>query len=244
MIMNNIQEWLSDNNRSYQAGIALYNQYKTSNKHDKFFSSVSNPEPGGIHFNLLITQLQNISRKLKQNPSLVKGKSLEVKKLDPSIKAPKASQHEAKRPRVVDNPLVDVKELPEDLQEKYFENKNLVKERSRVHAEMSNLPEDKKYNQERKEKAAEVLKLDNAIAGNWKAIDTWWKKKQEGEKAPEKQKDAVKEALEKKKRVGLLKNYINREQKKMEKDPSREKEGNKKIRDWEQELEKLENELR
>lgn len=244
MIMNNIQHWLSDDKRNYQDGLALYNQYKTSAKHDKFFNSVSNPDPGGIHFNMLTTQLQNISRKLKQNPSLIKGKSLEVKKLSPTIKAAKLSDEEAKRPRVVDNPLVDVKELPEHLKEKYFENKNLIKERSKVHAEMRNLPDDKKNDADRKKLAGQVLNLDKKMADNWKAIDTWWKQRQEGEKEPAKQKDVVKEALEKKKRVGLLKNYINREQKKIEKDPAREKEGKKKIDAWEQELEKLENELK
>lgn len=244
MIMNNIQHWLSDDKRNYQDGLVLYNQYKTSAKHDKFFNSVSNPDPGGIHFNLLTTQLQNISRKLKQNPSLIKGKALEVKKLSPTIKAERLGDQEAKRPRVVDNPLVDVKELPEHLQEKYFENKNLIKERSKAHAEMSNLPDDKKNDADRKKLAGQVLNLDKKMADNWKAIDTWWKQRQEGEKAPAKQKDAVKEALEKKKRVGLLKNYINREQKKIEKDPTREKEGKKKIASWEKELEKLENDLK
>jgi len=60
--MNEAEKWLKSG-RDYQSGIAIYNRFKISNKHDAFFSQVNDASSGTLHHQMLVIQIQKISRK-------------------------------------------------------------------------------------------------------------------------------------------------------------------------------------
>lgn len=236
MVLAEIKAWLAEPKKSYSKGLEFYNQYKKNNNKDKFFASVENPELGSMHFNLLVTQVRNIHRKLSQNPKLIKSKPIEIKKLSPVIKA---GDKKKSKPTIVDNPLVDVKELPPQLQEKYFENKQLVKDIMMKRQEMTDLGEGSDVNDARKTLANKICELDDKKAANWKAIDTWWneKKNPQQPQQPETEAKKVKKDL---RRIENLKIYIPRDTKKMQANPDKADEYKSKIENYKKELTQLE----
>jgi len=135
-------------------------------------------------------------------------------------KLDKLAEYEAKRPRIVDNPEVDVKELPDNLKELYFQNKELVKERGVLHLKAKDTSI---VTEAREELIAKLTEIDNQINANWKTIDTWWQEKQAGSnnetKLPIKNpvtakeinalEDVEKRTILKQKRIKANKRYIN-----------------------------------
>jgi len=89
---------------------------------------------------------------------------------DLSDKVDEIGSKTSKRPHIVDNPEVDVKELPDNLAKMYYANKDMIKNRGIYH-EKAKLA---KTVEERKELIAKVAELDTAIADNWLVIDSWW----------------------------------------------------------------------
>jgi hypothetical protein len=81
------------------------------------------------------------------------------------------------RPKFNTNDYVDPNLLPDNLREKFEQNRKITKEIGVLHAQMSAVPEGGENNQERKQLADKIVKWENVRDENWKAIDTWWKEK-------------------------------------------------------------------
>jgi hypothetical protein len=243
MSVNQIQTWLQNPDRDYATGLNLYNSYKINNKYDAFFAQVTAPHPNSMHFKILLDKIKDINRKLLANPSLVKPEPITVKPINTDELKKKYNQRskaiEPKRPTIVDNPLVDVKELPANLQKLYFENKDLVVKRAGQHEKMRLLDPSPKFNAERKVLAQEIIQFDNTIAANWLEIDTWWKGHTTIKAEKNSQKDIVMETLAKKRKVENLKIYIAREEKKIAADPEQELKLRPRIDGWKKELNEL-----
>ena len=238
---NEVTGWLNSPNRSYADGVALYNKYKKDSKFDEYFAQVRNAAEGDMHLQLLKVRLQKIERIINNNPSLVKpeapgAKPIMVKAIDTSRIQPSKKAQEFKRPIVVENPLVDVKELPAELQVKYHENKDITRLANAKHEAIKKLPIDKAFDKDRKELALQLTELDNKRAENWKAIDTWWANR---EKTPANQKPADPNFQEKLNRINNLRNYIRRSEVESKNKPEKKKINDKKIANWKKELDEL-----
>lgn len=219
-------QWLNDPERTFAEGLEIYKANNGMDKNYEFFHNATNPMPGGLHFNLLIDRLRVLSRKQTSQPD----------QTDKVIKAvgPAISVQRIKYPgklKIVANDLVDVKELPENLQKLYFANKDLVKTISGAHAALKSA----KTDDERSKQMTIALEAEEKKYANWRAIDTWWKENKEG-----KQPTALTE--NKAKRQETVRKAILRAKKEIKDgnlSPKQKKAREEKIATWNQELKDL-----
>jgi hypothetical protein len=213
--MNDLLSWLADPNRGYPDGLALYQKY-TKNKDVDFFRAAGDPQPKSMHFRMLVQKLQNVTRILAENPTLIP--KPDPYKVDSRTVAPitnrplkvEREQRQIQKPvRIVDNPLVEITALPAALQQKYLQNKELYKEIAGTHAAMKEAEND----EQRKGFYSELQRLEAQHASNWQEIDAWWKENQEGSIPKTKTaivKDPIQDAVERVKRVAVIQSYLRR----------------------------------
>lgn len=163
--MNKATHWLQDPSRNYQDGVTIYKEVYGMDKQYAFFANASNPQPGGLHFNLLTEKIKVAERRIANAlPDT-------DEPLTPSPTIRVAPIKFEKGVRIVDNNLVDVTMLPPELQQKFFRNKDLMKELAGEHAAMKSASTD----------AIRAVHFENCKAlewekdTNWKEIDSWWK---------------------------------------------------------------------
>jgi len=173
--MNKATQWLKDTGRDFAAGMAIYKEVFGMDKHYDFFSKAKNPQPGGLHFNILIEKVRVCERRIvtttpePETKSMAKAPDINIKPIKP-----------AKGIRIVDNHTVEVSLLPKELQELFFRNKQIMKELAGSHGEMKSTTDDST-----RAKALELCKdLEQEKDKNWKAIDAWWE--ENGQKAGQK----------------------------------------------------------
>jgi hypothetical protein len=163
--MNKATQWLKDSGRDFSAGMAIYKEVFGMDKHYDFFSKAKNPQPGGLHFNILIEKVRVCERRIVNTTPEPETKS-EAKAPDINIKPIKP----VKGIRIVDNHTVEVSLLPKELQELFFRNKQIMKELAGSHGEMKSATDDAA-----RAKSLELCKdLEQEKDNNWSAIDTWW----------------------------------------------------------------------
>ena len=237
-MLNKIAHWLQNPERSFEDGLKIYHDYKVDTKLDKLFAA-ENPEPKSLPFTILHQKVETIYRKLVANPSLIKHGPIAVSQIDTEQLKKKFAEHnaklESKRPTIVENPLVDVKELPDDLKKLYFENKEKAKLRAGMHTQMAKLSEDESANEDRKKLAEDICQLDDEIADNWKIIDTWWTDRKNNKVTTAE----AKSLMDKVKRINNLNNYINRANAEIAKNPKLKEDREAKINKWQEELDSL-----
>lgn len=162
--MNKATKWLSDSSRTYAEGLKIYVEAFGTDDRYHFFSGVSDASMGSLHFNLLEEKMHKAARILPA-----------VDELPPSTKAStfKVAAVRSSKPgkvRIVDNPLVEVTQLPETHQKMYFDNKRLTIE---IAAEHSRLKSD--ITRDARAECLEKLKqLEASRRKNWEKIDAWW----------------------------------------------------------------------
>jgi hypothetical protein len=217
---------------------------------------VDTPEPDSMQFKMLVQRIGEISRKLEQNPNLIKADPITVKPVNIDELKKKSGQRisgiDPKRPRVVDNPFIEASKLPADLQKLYFENKSLTKEIGQLHQELKAVPKGDKFNNKRKELAQKITSKDDKRAANWKEIDTWWvqhelktdEQKQEFAQKKEEMLISFREAKVIFNRIETLKINIQREEKRCKTSPILKEKYAAKIDDWKKELVELEEKVK
>lgn len=164
--MNKAGQWLADPQRVYADGLRLYAEVFGTDKQYDFFAGASNPEIGTLHFNLLEEKMRRAARMLpaEQETSVPEVKTpVRAKSAKPSFSNPDQIH-------IVDNPLVEVTQLPEKLQKLFFDNKRMTIELAAAHAELKTATSD----DARKELLARAKSLEKTRASNWKVIDQWW----------------------------------------------------------------------
>lgn len=192
--MNKATQWLNNPDRKYQDGVLIYKEVFGMDKQYAFFANVSDPKPGGLHFNLLTEKIRVAERRIGNAlPDPVET----MKEVNPEIRVKPIKQDQSTR--FVDNHLVEVTSLPAELQEKFFRNKQIMKELSGEHIEMKAAADD-----EARATHLEMCKeLEQEKDANWKLIDDWWKEngqkaeKQDGQKAEETNADQRMETVRK-----------------------------------------------
>lgn len=204
-----INKWLS-NPADYDAGLKLYHETKINTKLDAFFAQGD----GATQRNILRQKLSAIAGKLRANPRLVKSLGSvpdSIKPLvrkTPAINARRSADpsNRTPKPRIFDTPdNVDIKDLPPYLQEKWRNNKRLYKEQTRLHAEMQNAESDDL----RADKRADLLKVQEALTEGWKLIDDYLQ-------SPDSSTNDKSKGAKLEHRRDLLKEYIRRDQKKLD----------------------------
>jgi hypothetical protein len=255
MNLQEIKTWLDNPNREYAIGLSIYNDYKPSRKFDDFFN-VQNPHPESMQFKMLTQRVREIYRKIQQSPGLLKADPITVKPINIDDLKKKSGQRVnplgSDRPRIVTNPLVEVSQLPEELQQSYFENKNLTREIGVLHTELKAVPKDSKFNDKRKALAETITKKDDARAENWEKIDIWWKgnklatdqQKQDFDDKKEELKVSIQEAKIIFNRIDSLKINITREEKRMKSNPLLAEKLSGKVIEWKKELTELEEKVK
>jgi hypothetical protein len=249
--MANVHEWLKDPNRKYMDGARILNAH--SPKEAEFFLKVNNPDPSSYHFRMLISKLQNVARKIVQKvpgkeESAVKkvisvndlkkpdAPKADVKKRASAVKnsAPKKEEGSV---RIMDNPTVEFKELPENMQAKYLQNKELSKKISLSHTQLKspNISDE-----ERQDLLSQIEEYHKSQKENWTEIDEWWKANK-NQPVVDPAQIAADAAVKKVKRIEALKINISRTNKDLLKDPQQKKAKEKadKIVIWQKELDDL-----
>lgn len=248
MNLQEINAWLSNPSKDYRVGLQIYDQYKVNNKFDDYFHSVEDPGENDMHFKLLVKNVRDIHRKLLTNPALIKTQTIVVKQIDTDDLKKKSghrSPNAANRPRIVENPIINPKDLPEDLQKLYFENKNLTKKLSVKHAEMADMDQAEKNNEKRRQLADEICLMDDTRTANWNQIDTWWKdNKLKTDDEKENFNASKQEVLKTARRIETIKINISRAEKELKKNPDRKNKLDPKIKKWKEELTGLEQKLK
>lgn len=252
MGINEINAWIHNPERDYHEGLLIYNKYKNTNKFDNYLQSFESPSRNSMQFKMLYKRIVEIHRKLSQNPNLIKPEDITVKPIDVNALLKKKGQQDnslkANRPIIVDNPLVEVSQLPKELQQDYMENKILTKEIGILHEEMKSLPGNEKFNAKRKIIAEKITDKDDKRAANWEKIDNWWRENmlntdQQKKEFNEKKDEllfSLKEAKQLFNKIDNLKINISREEKRMVKNPQLKEKITLKINNWKKELTELE----
>ena len=196
--MNKASQWLKNPSREYKEGLSIYKQVFGIDKSYEFFTKASDPKPGELHFNLLIEKIKIAERRMGHipdvaKPDLIKKPEISIKPINPG-----------KSPHFVDNHLVEVSNLPKELQELFFRNKQIMKELAGAHGEMKSAATD--------ETRAVNLELCKALEKekdqNWKVIDVWWDNN--GQKAAAKDEPAKEKETNVDKRLETLRKAIAR----------------------------------
>lgn len=175
--MDTIIKWINNPERKYTDGLAIYHKIKRSKDKDAFFNSQSNPAPGSLHFNLLMQEIKNAHRVL-----LAKGHQFEEKPKPPAVgkpittaplklakKIPDVAKPESGHTKYVFNELVDVKSLPDNLQQKYFQNQQITRDLAGLHQQLKSATSDK----DRIVIAGNIEQLFSERIANWTDIDAF-----------------------------------------------------------------------
>jgi hypothetical protein len=180
-----IHKWLINKESSFVEGRSLYMKYKPDNSRDAFLNSVDDSTAQKTHKNILRNCLSVVLRRLKDNPDNlipdhqphnIHTKS-EPKARAESVKTDTAQKFNTKKidlePKaiIIDNPIIDYKNLPPNLQEAYNLNKIYIKQMSALRAEID-ASEDNNY-QARVSLLQKVDEIDELRKKNWAAIDAY-----------------------------------------------------------------------
>lgn len=180
-----IHKWLINKESSFVEGRSLYLKYKHDNSRDAFLNSVDDSTAQKTHKNILRNCLSVVLRRLKDNPENlipnhqphnIHTKS-EPKARAESVKTDTAQKFNSKRidldPKaiIIDNPIIDYKNLPPNLQEAYNLNKIYIKQMSALRAQID-ASEDNNY-QARVSLLQKVDEIDELRKKNWAAIDAY-----------------------------------------------------------------------
>jgi hypothetical protein len=198
-----LQEWLSDSERDYVAGLDLYNEHKRDRKHDAFLN-VNNPDK--IRIELLFRKLLKILKIKEANGEYDEAGALHsapIKKVqpitfnepEPPVQTPETLKYN--KPYI--NRLLTLNFT--DLQfsdkmifnndEGYFlkkkglmiRNGNIEQEMRSLHTKVKSIDADIKFNEDRKKLMQKLAALDDEKADNWEVIDNWEETQEEKVKA-------------------------------------------------------------
>lgn len=210
--MNKAQAWLKDPRRDYAEGVAIYKEAMGNDKALQFFNQVSSAKPGTLHFNMLMERMQKVARVMvvKQADKLPDITTEEIKApAKPVAGKPAKTMREIirekadKSVRIVDNPFVDISQLPDNLKTNYLRIKEIPKKLAGAHGEMKAATTDT----ERAAKLQLCKDLEDEKKALWLTIDDWWKSNKAG-KAPEQETPADLSNIDK--RLETLRKAINR----------------------------------
>ena len=168
-----IKAWLTNQNRSYKDGLAIYQNIKRNNKKDAFFSSINDASPHSLHMNLLLQEIQTALRISLANTTTqtpIKpppGKPITTRKLTLEKRTTPVT-HKNDNSKYVYNEIVDVKSLPENLQKLYFRNQEITRKLSGLHQQLKIATTD----QTRALAAGQIDALFVERKSNWQQIDS------------------------------------------------------------------------
>jgi len=235
----NVHSWLLNPKRSYADGVELLKSLKP--KDAMFFASVQNPSPDSYHFRFLVSKLQNESRKMAQQPAKIQEVS-NIRIIDVPTKPATGSKTDKElSARFADHPLIDVRELPENLQSDFQTIKGLSREIARLHTMLKAATTD----DERKSLLESLKESEAKQKELWASLDKWQADRKLPVVEPEKvnEKKIAEQALARARRIDTLKINISRATRELEKVTGKKAESRKeKIAAWEVELKGLENE--
>jgi hypothetical protein len=164
--MNKATQWLADPQRKYADGLRMYAEVFGTDKQYDFFAGAPDPVIGSLHFNLLEEKIRKAARLLPAEAETASTVTVSKK-----AESARPTRPNTDKVRIVDNPLVEVTALPEDLQQKYFENKSLTLELAAEHASLKQASTD----EQRAAHLENARRLEKQRDENWQAIDSWWK---------------------------------------------------------------------
>lgn len=176
----NLTQWIKNPARTYKDGVAIYHKVKKNSKFDKLFAQVEDSKQGELHFNYLFKELSRLNRTAAQQNAAPEEEKPTIA-VKPLLKkeAPAASN----RPKFHEE-RYDVNELSPEMRVKYERNKAIIKAMAALHEKMKAVDPDPKNDQVRAELRKEIDGLDSERNKNWKAIDSWWKKRESGNDSP------------------------------------------------------------
>lgn len=189
---------------SYQDLFEIYKAYGKDTKKLAFFSQVADAAQASIHFNMILKEVKDIFRILKNNNSFAavatipQAPVIKIEQKDivlPPVKA---------RPIIDHNPHVNRADLPERLQKAYDENIKMETENKTSFAEMKVA----KTDAERKRLLNTICENEEKQSSNWSEIDTWWEHKDDKPEEPMKNKEVSVADIAS--RIEAAKNYIRR----------------------------------
>lgn len=189
---------------SYQDLFEIYKAYGKDTKKLAFFSQVADAAQASIHFNMILKEVKDIFRILKNNNSFAavatipQAPVIKIEQKDivlPPVKA---------RPIIDHNPHVNRADLPERLQKAYDANGRMETENKTWFAEMKVA----KTDAERKRLLNLICDNEEKQSCNWTEIDTWWEHKDDKPEEPVKKKEVSVADIAS--RIEAAKNYIRR----------------------------------
>lgn len=190
---------------SYQDLFEIYKAYGKDTKKLAFFSQVADAAPASIHFNMILKEVKDIFRILKNNNSfaapapVAQAPVIKIEQKDivpPPVKA---------RPIIDHNPHVNRADLPEHLQKAYDANGRMETENKTWFAEMKVA----KTDAERKRLLTQICDNEEKQSCNWAEIDSWWDHKDD-EKKEEPAKTKETSVADIASKIEAAKNYIRR----------------------------------
>jgi tellurite resistance-related uncharacterized protein len=206
-----LSSWVNNKAKTYKEGLEIYRKVKKTEKFDAFLNQGDSFVPGSPQFTIMENELRRIARIMSENNvNLIKQAP---EKPIISVKETPQANKTSRRPLIANHPTIDIRELPEELQVKYRENKNIYSEMKKLHGKLKDTAI---TDETRKNLADKLGSLASQDRENWEAIDTWFANKDKPQK-PEPAPDKLKQVIDCKDNISNFENYVRRYRSQLEK---------------------------
>lgn len=162
-----IEQWLRNPDRKFSDGINLRNKYKANNRMDGFFSKANPDSPSSIEVNMLLQEVSKIHIKLIHNPKILESRAAQ------SIisNQPISTSETPKTTRIkIESKKLKAEDLPDELKPVFSRIQEIAPILGAEHAKLKATQSD----EDSKELASAVLKLDQEKRELWKQIDAYF----------------------------------------------------------------------
>ncbi len=192
--MEDLREYLKNQDKKYADGVALYEKYHGRDKHLQFFRQLSDADPSSMHWKMLMPKLENRLRIL----STLQPESMNEVKITPTVPIQIRRLNTTKTDAAIELKLNE-EMLPDHIRELYIKQKSLILEIAGHHGAMKSAKDDAG----RQFQLQMITRLQEEKDENWKKIDEWLKENKQAISTGD-----IKTADEK--RIETLKKHIRR----------------------------------
>lgn len=161
VMKDKIKKWLSDDKRSYTAGVEIFKTCEVDKSSETFFNV---KEPTTLHKNMLFTKISEWYRVNANNLT---------KQTTTAIADDSTDEILRKTSTIIKSKKVDYDKLPKELQKAYDEIGEMYSEMRSLHAELKHIPADKKSDKKRKTIVNKIVGISKSVKTNWIKIDDW-----------------------------------------------------------------------
>lgn len=167
-MIKNTEKWLKNPKRDFASGLIIFNACASPEikaKYGSFLNEDVEVKPNDARYNMLLSKVSQIHRKMLLNPAAFTDISPEQSTSEKKVNVSTGGKQVKTDPE-----KLDLEKLPKALQAKYNRTKDIVPLMAKIHSELSS---ETISDEERLKKAEELCALDDERRSIWDEIDDY-----------------------------------------------------------------------